>query len=183
MINEEWVLAIIPARGGSKRLPGKNLLKYQGLSLVLHAVKQASESRYIDHIILSSDDPLILNQGHGYVPLKRPPHLALDSTTSEAVIVHALYSLPRLPDWFVLLQPTSPLRSSGDIDATLEAARGTGCAVSVRPNGSRNGAIYCSYVPSFLSSLRFDNPKTYEMPESRSVDIDTQEDFDPLALM
>src|SRR5512147_1200966 len=130
MIEGKSVLAIIPARQGSKRCPDKNITLFRVgnnyLPLIQHAILHAQASKYIDTICISSDSDAILAYAKPpIIPIKRPAHLASDSASSEAVIVHALYSTTlgelTLPfhDLFVLLQPTSPYRTALDIDTCL----------------------------------------------------------------
>ena len=166
------ILAIIPARGGSKRLKNKNLRLFRGKPLVTWAIEQAKASKLITRIVVSSDSPKILKLAGPYA-LKRPPYLSQDSSTSEACIVHALYSLP-LPHLFILLQPTSPLRTSEDIDACLKIALEHGSCNSSSSH-TPNGACYAHHSKTFLSSLSLHSPFLY--PMSHSLDINTEEDL------
>lgn len=122
MILGERVLGLIPARGGSKGLPGKNIMHLGGIPLVVWTIRAAQASRFIDNIVLSSDDPLIMNVARDAgcdVPFSRPPELATDHASSVDVALHALEKVEGY-DWLVLLQPTSPLRTANDIDAAIE---------------------------------------------------------------
>ncbi len=122
MIGGKTVLAIIPARGGSKGLPGKNLYPLSGKPLLAWTIEAAKQSQYIDHLILSSDDAAIIKsaKSHGCdVPFIRPNHIAQDDTSVIDVILHAIEQLPKY-DYIVLLQPTSPLRNVTDIDESIE---------------------------------------------------------------
>lgn len=125
MISHNKILSIIPARGGSKRLPGKNIKDFNGKPLISWTIEAALKSKYIDRLILSSDDPeaikIALDQGCD-VPFTRPSYLATDEATSMDVIRHAIDFLSDNYDYILLLQPTSPLRSVEDIDAALELA-------------------------------------------------------------
>lgn len=183
MISGKSVIAIIPARGGSKRVPNKNLLPYKGTPLVQLAINHAIGSKYIDEIVLSSDSEEILKFAQPpVIPLPRPDYLASDFATSEAVIAHALYSetVPFLPDLLVLLQPTTPNRTCSDIDSCLELALTHDQVISTY-QGARNGAVYVSSVPFFLSTLSLDFrmcSESYPMPIERSLDIDIRTDFD-----
>jgi CMP-N,N'-diacetyllegionaminic acid synthase len=123
MISGKSVLALIPARGGSKGVPGKNIRITGGKPLIAWSVLAAKASRYVDRVILSSDDPAIAAAAGQFgceVPFMRPAELATDEADSMGVIRHALQALPERYDYLLLLQPTSPLRTSGDIDAALE---------------------------------------------------------------
>jgi N-acylneuraminate cytidylyltransferase len=121
MIGGQSVLGIIPARGGSKGVPRKNLRAVGGKPLLGWAIEAALRSRYLDRVVVSSDDAEIraAAQALGCDALERPAELARDDTPGVAPVLHALSVLPGY-DWVVLLQPTSPLRSTEDIDGTLE---------------------------------------------------------------
>lgn len=121
-INNQSVLAIIPARGGSKGLPGKNIKPLAGKPLIAWTIEAAQQSQYIDKVILSSDDEQIIETAKQYgceVPFIRPTELASDTATSIDVVLHALENVSA-HDLIILLQPTSPLRDAHDIDAALE---------------------------------------------------------------
>lgn len=121
MINGKSVLAIIPARGGSKGVPRKNIRDLAGKPLIAWTIEEAKKSKYIDRLVLSSDDAEIIRvaQSHGCeAPFVRPAELALDETPGIDPILHALQALPGY-DYVVLLQPTSPLRSTEDIDGCI----------------------------------------------------------------
>lgn len=114
------VIAIIPARGGSKGIPKKNLVNFLGKPLLQWSIEAALNSKYITDIVVSSDDDDILriSQKHkNVIPIKRPKELALDTSRTEPVLAHVIESLKGTTfDYLILLQPTSPLRKSDDID-------------------------------------------------------------------
>lgn len=127
MINEKKVLAVIPARGGSKGVPQKNIKSLAGKPLVAWTIEEAMKSRYLDNVILSSDDDKIIaiaKQWGCEVPYKRPERLAMDDTPGILPILHAIEKLPGY-DYVVVLQPTSPLRITEDIDRCLEMIQTT----------------------------------------------------------
>lgn len=123
MINGKKVLAVVPARGGSKSLPGKNIKLLAGKPLIAWTIDEARKSAYIDRLILSSDDEDIVNVAKSVsncdVPFIRPKELARDDTPGIAPILHAIKEVPGF-DLVVMLQPTSPLRKAEDIDACIE---------------------------------------------------------------
>jgi CMP-N,N'-diacetyllegionaminic acid synthase len=122
MIARKRVLGLIPARGGSKGLPGKNIHVIGGKPLIAWTIEAARKSAYLDRLVLSSDADEIMNCAREFgcdVPFRREPALATDTATSIDVVLDALVRCPGF-DWVVLLQPTSPLRTAQDIDATLE---------------------------------------------------------------
>ena len=115
------VLALIPARGGSKGLPRKNVLPVGGRSLIAWTIEAAEKAKCISRVILSSDDDEIIavaKECGCEVPYKRPEELASDKASSIDVVFHALKEIPGY-DYLLLLQPTSPLRTSEDIDAAF----------------------------------------------------------------
>jgi len=126
MKNGNTILAIIPARGGSKGLPMKNILNLCGKPLLGWPVQAAKNSKYIDKVIVSTDDKTIAEVGErmgAEVPFIRPKELANDTASSISVIIHALdyfKSSNMVYDYVALLEPTSPLTESQDIDSALE---------------------------------------------------------------
>ena len=126
MINDRSVLAVIPARSGSKGLKGKNILQLNGKPLIAWTIEAARGSKYIDNLLVSTDDKKIseiANKYHCQTPFLRPLELSLDETPTIDVILHAInyyLNLGKKYDYFILLEPTSPLRDSHDIDKALE---------------------------------------------------------------
>lgn len=133
MILGKRVLAIIPARGGSKGVPRKNIRMVAGKPLIAWTIDEAKKSRYIDSLILTSEDPEIIKVAHECgceVPFIRPSELSLDETSGIEPVLHAIESLPGY-DYVVLLQPTSPLRISDDIDTCLDMCINNGVTSAV----------------------------------------------------
>ena len=129
------VVALVPARGGSRGLPGKNLATVGGRSLVARAVATAREVRGVDEVVVSSDDPPILEAGReaGATAMQRPAALAQDTTTAIDVVRAFLDGRPDV-EVVVLLQPTSPLRVSLDVQRCLDAlAAGATTVATVAP--------------------------------------------------
>ncbi len=116
------VLAIIPARGGSKGLPRKNIIDLAGKPLMTWTIEASLNSKYISKTIVSSDSDEILEFAikYGSEILKRPDVLSADTSSSEVVVKHALENIVEKFDYIVLLQPTSPLRDTLDIDSAFE---------------------------------------------------------------
>ena len=181
-INGKTVLAVIPARGGSKRVPRKNLRNYRGKPLVQWACEAGAASKYIDEMCVSTEDLEIAQfvQSIGFSTHKRPLDICDDDDTCEDVIRDVLNAdLDELPwDFVVLLQPTSPQRTAEDIDACIERAQlGHGCISTYM--GKTNGAVYVASA-EWLAEHEFSHLglAKYEMPEERSLDINEPEDFD-----
>jgi len=122
MLDGGKVLAVIAGRGGSKGLPRKNVLPVDGQPMIAWSVAAAQGASLVDRTILSSDDPDIIAAARAAgceVPFVRPPELASDQASIYDVLFHALDHVGETFAWVVLLQATSPLRTSADIDATL----------------------------------------------------------------
>jgi CMP-N,N'-diacetyllegionaminic acid synthase len=121
MYTNKTFLAIIPARGGSKRLPRKNVLDLCGKPLIVHTIEAALKSEYINKVIVSSDDEEILNisSNFGADIIKRPIDLANDTATTFDAIKHTIENVEKY-DYIVLLQPTSPLRNEKHIDEAIQ---------------------------------------------------------------
>lgn len=115
-------LAIIPARGGSKRLPRKNILDLNGKPLISWTIEAALKSKYITKTIVTSDDDEILDiaQKYGSDIIKRPADLASDTASSFDAIEHTILKQKEQYDYIILLQPTSPLRTHKHIDEAIE---------------------------------------------------------------
>ncbi|MCX5816465.1 MAG: acylneuraminate cytidylyltransferase family protein [Proteobacteria bacterium] len=123
-MQENKILAIIPARGGSKGVHRKNIADVNGRPLIAYTIEAALHSRYISKVVVSSEDGEILeiSQKLGADILKRPEELATDIAPCEPLISNVLSQLKEtgeMFDMFALLQPTSPLRDSSDIDSAF----------------------------------------------------------------
>lgn len=126
MIDNHRVIAIVPARGGSKGLPGKNIKPFCGKPLIGWSIEAGRASRYIDEIMVTTDSEEVARVAREFgarVPFMRPAALAADTSTSIDVVKHALdfYTdeLGQRFDLIVLLEPTSPLRTAEDVDGAL----------------------------------------------------------------
>ena len=115
------VIALIPARGGSKGNPQKNIKLFNGEPLVNHSIKYAKNCNLIDEIYVSTDDEEIslVSSKAGASVIKRPINISGDNATTESAIKHTLKSLSKKPDIIVLLQPTSPYRPKDSLKEAL----------------------------------------------------------------
>ena len=173
------ILGLIPARGGSKGLPGKNIKLLGGKPLLQYTVESAKKSELLDREILSSDDPEIIAVAKELgleVPFLRPEDLAGDATTSLEVIKHALKELSSQGEEYdavCLLQPTTPFRSAGLIDAAIEkfTKGGYDSLISVREVAAefnphwifeeKDGNLQIATGEKEIISRRQDLPKAY----------------------
>jgi len=178
------VLGLILARGGSKRIPGKNLRPLCGHSLIEWTLHRAVAAQTLDILALSSDDHKILREarGHPVIQIKRPAELATDECSSYPPIMHALDYIHYPIEWVVLLQPTSPLRAPFDIDeCVMMAEDGELPAVASfeEDKDVPNGAVYVGRADWLRDGGSFDGPAVgrYFMPPCRSIDIDTEKDW------
>jgi len=174
------ILAIIPARGGSKRLPKKNVRILRGKPLIFYTIDTANKSKYLDRVIVSTDDKKIaeISAKYGAEVIERPKKLARDDSPIIDAIFHVLNKIEA--DIVVLLQPTSPLRTAKDIDEAINLFIDNKCdsVISCSVDGP-NGAIYISTPEILKKNKTFYAGKIliYPMPTERSVDIDTKRDF------
>ena len=229
MINEKSVLAIIPARGGSKGLPGKNVKELCGKPLIAWSVEQANSCSDVDRVVVSTDDNQIADVAKKYgaeVPFMRPAELASDTASTIDVIFNTIDWFEKYenyqPTYILLLQPTSPLRIVEDIEGAIQIlsdkkaqAVVSVCETDHHPWWSNilpedgnmknfikpdivmkrrqdlptfyriNGAIYLAEMDYIHEHNEFLGPATfaYEMPKSRSVDVDSDIDFKLAAML
>jgi CMP-N-acetylneuraminic acid synthetase len=148
MWNESRVLAVVPARGGSKGIPRKNLCLVDGVSLIGHAARLVKQLSWLDAAVLSTDDVEIAEEGrrHGLdVPFLRPAELSGDLATSNDMWRHAWLAAEhhygRRFDVSILLQPTTPLRRPQDVERTLR----------VLLEGKHRSATTVSRVPAHFT--------------------------------
>ncbi|CAM4089993.1 acylneuraminate cytidylyltransferase family protein [Vibrio neonatus] len=123
MIDGKKVIALIPARGGSKRLPRKNILSLAGKPLINWTIEAARKCSYIDEIIVSTDDQDIMDVAvdcGAVVPELRPKALSSDEAKTEDVVFYTLEKFAQDADILILLQPTSPLRQAKHIEQALD---------------------------------------------------------------
>lgn len=122
MKQNKRIVAIIPARGGSKGIPKKNIMDFCGKPLIAWTIQQALGSAYIDEVYVSSDDADILriSKKFGAKGIVRPRSLARDTSSTEDALIHALSSISGDVSIVVFLQATSPLRTASDIDKAIE---------------------------------------------------------------
>lgn len=126
-------LAVIPARGGSKAIPKKNIALLNGIPLISYTIKAALHSKLIDNCIVSTDDPEIeqVALSDNIEVIKRPRHLSTDTADTRSVLLHALSVCPHNPDAVITLQPTSPLRTTDHIDHAINLFESTPLADSL----------------------------------------------------
>ncbi len=125
-MQEENIIAVIPARGGSKRIPGKNIINFCGKPLLAWSIEQVKASSKISSLYVSTDNEEIVSvaKQYGAKVINRPKEIAGDEATSEEALKHAINEIRKENsskiDYVVCLQATSPLRETGDIDNAIE---------------------------------------------------------------
>ena len=156
MYKGKTFLAVIPARGGSKRLPRKNVLDLNGKPLIAYSIEAGLKSKYIDKVITSSDDEEILNisKKYGADTIKRPDELASDTATSFDVIKHAIDNVEQY-DYIVLLQATSPLRHEKHIDEAIELLESKNADAVVSVCKMDHSPLWSNTLDNSLSMNRF----------------------------
>tara|TARA_B100000700_G_C14938680_1_gene805653 strand:+ start:649 stop:1323 length:675 start_codon:yes stop_codon:yes gene_type:complete len=116
------IISIIPARGGSKGIPKKNIKKILDLPLITHSINYSLSSNKITTTYVSTDDPEIkkISKKAGASVIDRPKNIAGDTATTESAIEHALLNITIDPDIIILLQPTSPFRPNKSLDKAID---------------------------------------------------------------
>jgi len=172
------VLGVVPARGGSKAIPGKNVADLGGRPLIAWTAEAARGSR-LTRTVLSTDDAHIAEVGRAVgldVPFTRPAELATDSASSIDVAMHALDEVLRAGDdpydAVMLLQPTTPFRTSADIDAAivLLGATGADSVISVVDVGGHHPA----------RMKRLDGDRLVDPPYAEAVENQPRQELEPL---
>ncbi len=144
-----FYLGIIPARSGSKRVPDKNIRLLAGIPLIAHTIKAAVNSRKIGRTVVSTDSEQIAHIARecgGDVPFLRPPEIAGDTSPAIETILHAVNTIERdgsMVDAIVLLQPTSPLRTTTHIDAALGLFESSGADTVTSVRQSSEHPYWC----------------------------------------
>jgi CMP-N,N'-diacetyllegionaminic acid synthase len=121
------ILAVIPARGGSRGVPGKNIRMLCGKPLIAWTIEAAINSQSVGRIIVSTNDPQIasVSREYGAEVLERPAEISGDQSASEDALIHAINSLDTRPEAMVFLQATAPFRRNDDIDRAVRIFRET----------------------------------------------------------
>ena len=175
MHKEKKFLAIIPARGGSKRLPRKNVLDLAGKPLIAWTIDAALYCPFLDEIMVTTDDEEIAETARRYranVPFLRPAELGSDTATSFDAVKHAIdyykYYLSMEFDFVVLLQPTSPLRDSDDISKAINFLFDKNADAIVSVCEVEHSPLWVNTLPTDLNMTQFLKTETTSM---RSQDL------------
>ncbi len=160
--DEKTFLGVIAARGGSKRLPRKNILDLAGKPLIGWTIEAALKSKYIDEVVVSTEDSEISEISKNFgaeVPFMRPKELSIDNTPSTQVVIHAVnYYVNEQKkefDYVVLLQPTSPLREAHDIDKAIEFLYSKEADAVVSVCEAEHPPLWSNTLPENLSMKNF----------------------------
>lgn len=179
MYDDKRILALIPARGGSKGIPGKNIKQLHGHPLIAYTISEARASKYVDEVVVTTDSLEIAEASRRYgarVPFMRPADLSNDAAKSIDALVHGVRTLESMGEQYdvvIWLQPTSPLRRSNEIDSALEVFFSHGemglvsvCQVSENPVLTRRfdkfGVLH-PLLPMSSTVRRQDMPAFYHV--------------------
>lgn len=170
MYKNKTFLAIIPARGGSKRLPRKNVLDLARKPLIVWSIKAGLKSKYIDKVIVSSDDDEILriSKIYGADTIQRPDELAGDTSTTFDAIKHVIDNCEKY-DYIVLLQPTSPLRNEKHVDDAIELLEDKNADAVVSVCEMDHSPLWSNTLDESLSMIGFLKD---EVLNTRSQDLE-----------
>jgi CMP-N-acetylneuraminic acid synthetase len=177
MVGSKRLLAVIPARGGSKRLPRKNVLDLAGKPLIAWTIQEALNCKYIDQVIVSTDDKEISDISKEYgadVPFFRPSELATDEAKTVDVVLHLLDELEKVGeryDYIILLQPTSPLRTAQNIDESVELLQMKNSDAVISVCESEHPPLWCNVLPD---DMNMDNFLDASVKNKRSQDLPKQ---------
>ncbi len=163
MNNSSEVLAIIPARGGSKGIPGKNFYPISGKPLISYAIEAALESRCVNRIIVSTDDKKIteVSSAYGAETVQRPVEISGDDHQSEEALLHVIEHLEvnekYIPEWLIFIQCTSPLLLPEDIDEAYKVA-----------STGKYDSVFSAYEEHFMGRWQYNknnivNPVNYKL--------------------
>jgi len=172
MIEGKKILAIVPARGGSKRLPNKNILDLGGKPLIAWSIEAGLGSKYIDRVIVSSESQEICDIAKQYgadIPFVRPDELARDESQSIEFVLHALETLQEKYDYVIVLQPTSPLRESSDIDSAIEECLAKDATSVIGVCETEHSPLWSNTLDESLSmehflDNRYNNARSQDLP-------------------
>ncbi|NTY98319.1 acylneuraminate cytidylyltransferase family protein [Acinetobacter radioresistens] len=175
MLEQYHVTALIPARGGSQRLPRKNVKILYGKPLIAWTIDVAKESKYIDSIVVSTDDIEIKDIAEKFgarVPFLRPKELSTDIASSFDVVKHAIefLNINKENHLIILLQPTSPLRTVEELDRALELFIKKKASGVVSVSECEYSPLWANTLPESLSMSEFIRP---EVQGKRSQDLPT----------
>jgi CMP-N,N'-diacetyllegionaminic acid synthase len=170
MYNDKTFLAIIPARAGSKRLPGKNTLDLAGKPLIAWSIEAGLRSKYIDKVVVSSNDNEILKIASQYKieSIHRPENLSSDIATTFDVIKHTIENTDPY-DYIILLQPTSPLRDELHIDESVELLEAKNADAVISVCEMDHSPLWANTLGEDLSMSGF---LRSEVVNKRSQDLD-----------
>lgn len=170
MYKNKKILAVVTARAGSKRLSNKNILDLAGKPLIAWTIKAAQKSEYIDKLIVSTDSEKIAEISKQYgaeVPFLRPNRLSNDTADSFSVLEHSIAFFKNQFDYILLLQPTSPLRTTNDINTAIEMLN-TSIKGVVSVCETEHSPLWSNTLPDDLSMKDFIRP---EIKNKRSQDL------------
>ncbi|RDX35495.1 acylneuraminate cytidylyltransferase family protein [Arcobacter sp. HD9-500m-PIT-SAG03] len=172
MHKNKRILAIIPARGGSKRLPGKNILELAGKAMISWTIEAALNSKYIGTTIITSDNDKVLSIGKEYktMTIRRPKELSGDDSSSIDAVIHALKQVSEKYDYVVLLQPTSPLRTSRHIDEAIMLLNEKNADAIISVSEMNHSPLWSNQLDD---SLSMENFLDEEILNKRSQELST----------
>lgn len=166
-------VAIIPARGGSRRIPHKNRKLFHGKPIIAYSIEAAKASGLFDRIIVTTDDIAIARIGmqYGAEPMPRSDDMACDETGTQDVMKWALEGVEPQPDYACCIYPCSPMMTAEDLKFGFGHVNGAYSFVFVP------GWYYWGRTDFFLACLSFDEALAIGVDEHRYIDINTPEDF------
>jgi CMP-N-acetylneuraminic acid synthetase len=174
-------IAIIPARGGSRRIPRKNIREFFGKPIIAYSIDTAARSGLFHDIIVSTDDTEIaaIANAHSAAVLNRPAWLAEDSIGTQRVAQHVLQHVRAEYDYACVIYPCAPLMTTEDLHEGYERLRNGKApyVYTVGPDWQDAGQWYWGRVEDFVTGTSLDQADLYLLPAGRTCDINTEEDW------
>jgi len=176
LYNNKSFLAIIPARSGSKGLKDKNIKMLNGKPMIAYSIEAAKQSAVFDDIVVSTDSQIYADIAECYgasVPFLRPSYLSTDEALTKDVIIYTLNEIEKEYDYFMILQPTSPLRKSEDIINAIQLLFNKNAISVVSVCEAEHSPLYMNildnslslkgFLPKDVKTRRQDLPKYYRL--------------------
>lgn len=179
-------VAIIPARGGSTRIPRKNVRDFHGHPIIAYSIMAAHESRLFDDVVVSTEDRdiALCAIGLGAAVLQRPQALAANDVGTQDIVKHALSELTGY-DYACCIYATAPLITVGDLISGFHSLRVSPYPYlyTVGPDGVDAGQWYWGTAHAFLTDIALERGMQYVLPAERVCDINTEDDWQRAELM
>lgn len=174
-------ICIIPARGGSRRIPGKNIRDFRGKPILAYSIETALKTKLFGEVVVSTDDQRIeeVARSYGAWVTRRPAYLAVDYVGTQAVAAYTLRSLACNEDYCCVIYPCAPLMTVEDLHLGLEKLKTSQApyCYTVGPDWQDAGQWYWGRTVDFTMGTSLDQGALYRLPAARTCDINVEADW------